>query len=91
MKMKTKTRRPLVMHRDYPSIANCRIKIPVIFRSSLGIFHGISEFLFILRFLVEPWLVNTTLDGHVCVEQNGNYSRLTSLCATPWMLQGSDK
>jgi len=70
--MKTKTRRPLVMHRDYPSIANCWIKIPVIFCSTLGIFHGISKFLFVLRFLVEPWLGNTTLDGHVCVEQYGN-------------------
>ena len=59
------------MHSDYTSIANCQIKIPVIFCSTLGIFHGISKFLFTLRFLVEPWLGNTTLDGHVCVEQNG--------------------
>lgn len=72
MKMKTKTRRQLVMHRYYPSIANCRIKIPVIFHGTLRIFHGISTFLFTLWLLVEPWITNTALDGHVFVERNGN-------------------
>ena len=60
------------MHSDYPITVNCWIKIPAKFSNTLGIFHGISKFLSILRFLVEPWLGNTTLDGHVCVEQNRN-------------------
>jgi hypothetical protein len=41
------TKRQLVAHEDYSSIANCRTKIPAIFRGIFGIFRGISIFLFI--------------------------------------------
>jgi hypothetical protein len=44
------SKRQLVAHGDYYSIASCRTNIPAIFR----IFRGISKLLFIPRFLAEP-------------------------------------
>jgi hypothetical protein len=45
--MKTKTRRQLVAHRDYTSMANRQTKIPMVFRGIFGIFNSISKLLFI--------------------------------------------
>jgi hypothetical protein len=47
----------LVAHGDYSSIANCRAKIPAIFRGIFGIFRGISKFVFIYSTISRGTLV----------------------------------
>jgi len=42
-----KTERKLAAHGDCCSIANCRIKLSVMFRGTCGIFRDISEYLFL--------------------------------------------
>jgi hypothetical protein len=37
------TRRQLVAHKDYSSIANCQTEITVMFRGLFGIFYNISK------------------------------------------------
>lgn len=54
--MKNETSRQLVAHRDYSSITSDGTNVPVILRGIFGIFHGISELLFIPQFVTEPWL-----------------------------------
>ena len=53
--MKTTTKRQLVAHGHYSSIAKCRRKIPTIFRWMFGILRGTSEDVRIYStFLAEP-------------------------------------
>jgi len=56
-----------VADEDDSSTANCGTNIAAIFRSTYGIFRGISKFLFIYisRCLDESWLKNNYLTGHI--------------------------